>query len=79
MVKTISQDSFNEDREHREKPTFFRSRIAITAVRLHDVPSNFRLIPGMTLDADIVVGRRTVAWYLIGGVMRSGAEAMREP
>ncbi len=79
VVKTISQDSFNEDREHREKPTFFRSRIAITAVRLHDVPSNFRLIPGMTLDADIVVGRRTVAWYLIGGVMRSGAEAMREP
>jgi len=31
------------------------------------------------LQADIVVGRRTILWYLLGGALRSGAEAMREP
>jgi len=33
----------------------------------------------MTLEADIVVGQRTILWYLLGGAMRSGAEAMHEP
>jgi hemolysin D len=79
VVKTISQDSFTEDRDHQVQPPFFRSRISITAVHLHDVPHDFRLIPGMTLNADIVVGRRTLGWYLVSGALRSGAEAMREP
>lgn len=38
-----------------------------------------KLTPGMTLDADIVVGQRTILWYILGGALRSGAESMREP
>lgn len=38
-----------------------------------------QLLPGMTLQADIIVGRRTILWYLLGGALRSGAESMREP
>lgn len=38
-----------------------------------------QLLPGMTLQADIVVGRRTILWYLLGGALRTGAEAMHEP
>jgi len=88
-VKTISQDSFTDaptqdavtegGRANQSRSAFYDARIRITDVKLHDVPPNFRLIPGMTLSADIVVGRRTILWYVLGGAMRSGAEAMREP
>jgi hemolysin D len=90
VVKTISQDAFTHvddqdtvtsggstDKEIRAP--FFDARITITALHLHDVPRNVRLVPGMTLQADIIVGKRTILWYLFGGALKSGAEAMREP
>jgi hypothetical protein len=48
-------------------------------VHLRNVPADFRLIPGMTLDGDIMVGRRSIMSYLVEGVLRTGSEAMREP
>jgi HlyD family secretion protein len=44
-----------------------------------DVPAKFRLIPGMTLQADVNVGSRSVAMYLLSGFLRGFAESMREP
>jgi HlyD family secretion protein len=44
-----------------------------------DVPSNFRLIPGMTLQGDNNVGTRSAAMYLLGGMLKGIREAMREP
>jgi HlyD family type I secretion membrane fusion protein len=89
VVKTISQDSFTEASTQdavtstgaagTQRAPYFDARITLTDVKLHDVARNFRMSPGMTLEADIVVGRRTILWYLIGGAMRSGAEALREP
>jgi HlyD family type I secretion membrane fusion protein len=88
VVKTISQDSFTEtdDQDTVSKATnkqsrapYFDARIAVTALHLHDVPPGVHLIPGMTLEADVIVGRRTILWYLFGGAMRSGADAMHEP
>jgi len=90
IVKTISQDSFTEANTQdavvssgggngRERTPFFDTRIKLTDVKLHDVPKDFRMSPGMTVQADIVVGKRTIMWYLLGGALRSGAEAMREP
>jgi HlyD family type I secretion membrane fusion protein len=90
VVKTISQDSFTEASSQdavtspngtvvSQRAPYFDARITITDVKLHDVARNFRMSPGMTLEADIVVGKRTILWYLIGGAMRSGAEALREP
>jgi type I secretion membrane fusion protein, HlyD family len=80
VVKTISEDSFTrrEDQSQAQRP-FFRSRIELTEVKLHDVPSDFRLVPGMPLVADIVVGQRTIMAYLIEGALRNGSEGMREP
>jgi len=94
-VKTISQDSFthvqDQDTLSTNTPSappsgstdtrspYFDCRIQITGLRLHDVPPDTRIIPGMTLHADIVVGRRTILWYLVGGALRSGSEAMHEP
>jgi HlyD family type I secretion membrane fusion protein len=92
VVKTISQDSFTESDTQEAitrqtymssngttRSPYFEARITVTAVKLHDVPPNTRLTPGMTLQADIIVGQRTIMWYLLGGALRSGAEGMREP
>jgi hemolysin D len=88
VVKTISEDAFTQSSgqdtitkgtENQTRSPYFDARITIKALHLHDVPPNVRLIPGMTLQADIVVGERTIMWYLLGGALRSGAEAMHEP
>jgi hemolysin D len=88
VVKTISEDTFTEvpyqdtvtKNVNRDTRTpYFDARIAVKALHLHDVRSKVRLIPGMTLQADIIVGKRTIMWYLVGGALRSGREAMHEP
>ncbi|GAA4246903.1 HlyD family type I secretion periplasmic adaptor subunit [Azospirillum formosense] len=80
VVKSISEDSFTrrEDQSQAQRP-FFRAKIELTKVNLRDVPSDFRLVPGMPLTADIVVGKRTIMAYLVEGALRNGSEGMREP
>ena len=53
--------------------------MAITDAHLRNVPPNFQLIPGLTVNGDILVGGRTIMSYLLEGAMRTGSEAMREP
>jgi hemolysin D len=56
---------------------FYRSRIAIDAVGLRDVPANFHVAPGMPVTADIKVGRHTVLNYLLGRMLAVASEGMR--
>jgi HlyD family type I secretion membrane fusion protein len=92
LVKTISQDSFTEEASQdaltrstynraggETRSPYYDTRIKLTALKLHDVPPNTRLTPGMTLQAEIVVGHRTILWYILGGALRSSSEGMREP
>jgi hypothetical protein len=60
-------------------PPYFKVRVRVTKILLHDVPANFRLIPGMTLTGDIVAGRRTIMSYLTETILQQGSETMREP
>jgi len=78
-VETVSDGSFTVSENQQPRSPYFRARIEITELHLHDVPENFRLIPGMTLTADIIVGRRSLISYLVEGALRTGSEAMREP
>jgi HlyD family type I secretion membrane fusion protein len=79
VIKTLSEGSFIVDDNNVPTPPYFKARVAITEVHLRNVPTDFRLIPGMTLGGDIMVGRRTVMSYLVEGALRTGNEAMREP
>ncbi len=80
VIETISEGSFTEgDNDSQVRSPYFKARIALTDVHLHDVPTSFRLIPGMTLVADVMIGKRTILSYLVDGVLRTGSEAMREP
>ncbi len=49
------------------------------AVSLRDVPADFRLIPGMTVAAEISTGRRRVLGYLLNPILGSLDQGLREP
>ena len=80
VIKTISEGSFTTDDNNAVvAEPYFKVRVGITEVHLRNVPADFRLVPGMTLNGDILVGRRTILSYLLEGALRTGHEAMREP
>lgn len=79
-VRTISADSFAPRETNVELGNrFYRARIDVDDLPLRHVPKDFRLIPGMTLDADIVVGKRTIMAYILEGALKNFSEGMREP
>jgi hemolysin D len=85
-ITTISEGSFTEGPSGtgsmtagQSRDPFFKARIRIDAAQLHDVPANFRLIPGMTVQGDVLVGHRTILSYILESGMRTSFEAMREP
>jgi HlyD family secretion protein len=59
--------------------SYYKLHIRFTKVQLRNVPPTFRLIPGMTLAADIHLGKRSLFMYLVRGFVRGFDEAMREP
>ena len=89
-VRIVSPNSFTAQDEARNPtsagpvtPTsgdpFYRARITMDRIGLHDVPDGFQVMPGMPVTADIKVGKRTVLKYLLGMVVPVAHEALREP
>jgi len=62
-----------------DSSAYYTARIKIDRVQLHDVPANFHVTPGMTVIADIKVGKRSVLAYIFSRIMPVATEAMREP
>jgi len=80
-ISWISEGSFSTD-DRTGQPTqepYYKIRVALTDTKLRNVPDSFRLIPGMTLTADVHIGTRSVLTYLVNGAVRGASEAMREP
>ena len=78
-VSWISEGAFTQDDNGSPVEPYYKARIALTEVKLNAVPASFRLVPGMTLTADINVGSRSVFMYMLRGMIRSLNEAMLEP
>jgi hemolysin D len=79
-VLWISDGTFSvNDDTQQAGDAYYKARCSITKTNLKAVPDNFRLIPGMTLTGDVNVGKRSVAMYLLGGLLRGFNESMREP
>lgn len=78
-IVNISEGSFTVSDDNQVVPPFVRVRVRIVDAKLVGVPKDFRMLPGMTLQGDILVGRRTILSYLVEGALRTGSEAMREP
>lgn len=92
VVRVVSPNSFDAQDEQRnptgaapvanaaQLPTlWYRSRITLDRIDLHDTPPNFHLTPGMPVTADIRVGKQTVVRYMLGKMIPLAKEGMREP
>jgi hemolysin D len=79
-VRTVSEDAFR-----REASTpggmdaYYVSRINFGKSKLKKLAPHNRLLPGMTLSAEIVVGKRTVISYLVWPLTKGLSEALSEP
>lgn len=85
VVRVLSADSFTARPEaltamrSHAAPAYYRAYIDIADIGLHDVPADFRLVPGMPLKVDILVGARSILSYFVDAALRITAEGMREP
>jgi HlyD family secretion protein len=80
-VRTLSEDAFKRDTTSAETGTdaYYVSRIDLGGSKLKNMDPHARLLPGMTLTAEIVVGKRTVLSYLLWPLKKGLDEAIREP
>jgi hemolysin D len=77
-LKSIGEDTLIDSADSKEGP-YYPSRIALESTNLRNVPEDTRLIPGMSLSAEIVVGKRTIITYVLYPMMKVFNESIREP
>jgi hemolysin D len=58
---------------------FHRVQVELTKATLDGLPEGVRLIPGMTVSAEVEVGQRTIISYLLYPITRGFDESIREP
>ena len=75
-VRTITEDSFTEKESAQ---AFYRARVTLTSASLRNVQDSYRLIPGMTVAAEIKSGERSVLSYFLYPLIRGLDESIREP
>ncbi len=90
-VQVVSPDSFAS--EQNEQPTraitrmpendttknYYRIRVSLDQIGLHDTPKGFQVSPGMPVTSDVMVGKRTVLSYLFSRALPVAMDGMREP
>ena len=79
-VRTISEDAFRRDANSRSgADAYYLTRISLEKAQLKNMIDSARLLPGMTITAEIVVGKRSVISYLAWPLTKGLTEAVREP
>lgn len=56
-----------------------RGRVVLESIKLRNLPEGARLIPGMTVAAEIKVGNRSVLSFFLYPLTRGLGESLREP
>ncbi|MBN2809147.1 MAG: HlyD family efflux transporter periplasmic adaptor subunit, partial [Deltaproteobacteria bacterium] len=77
-LKSIGEDTQQDPSRPQEGP-YYTARIELESLTLKKVPKDNRLIPGMSLSAEIVVGKRTVISYILYPMIKLFDESIREP
>jgi len=87
-IKTISEDAFRRDGSgslsthgpgSAGMDVIYIARMNLLDPNLKKMPEHARLLPGMTLNAEIVVGKRSVISYLLWPLTKALDESIREP
>lgn len=61
------------------QPIYHRAQVVLTHERLENLPNGAHVMPGMTLSAEIKVGKRRLVSYFIEPITRGLRESLREP
>ncbi|CAK0749791.1 Membrane fusion protein (MFP) family protein [Gammaproteobacteria bacterium] len=82
-VEMITEDAFSRDSAQRRaagqtSDVYYLADIALGTTRLENVGKDFRLFPGLTLSAEIKVGKRKVISYFLYPILRTLDEGIRE-
>ena len=75
----VSSSTSNSTSAPQTNNPLYKARVTITKMNLRGVPKDARLLPGMTLTADIHDGTQSVFYYVFSGFLRTFNQAMREP
>ena len=79
-LRTISQDAFRKDSQSNTgQDAYYGARVSLKETKLDDLPANAALLPGMTVSAEILVGKRSVMSYLLWPLTKATKESIREP
>lgn len=87
-VVSVSPDSINPQSQQAQINTplpntprvlYYEARISLDVMNLHNVPKGFRLVPGMPLQANIVVGNHSILSYFFAQLAPIAYESMHEP
>jgi hemolysin D len=79
-LSIISQDAFTHDaRTSGSAGAYYQGRVQLTQTKLQRLPDSAQLLPGMTVTAEIAVGKRTVMTYLLWPLIKALNESIREP
>ena len=91
-VRVISPDSFTGQQQQdqvvrgTDRPeqapsgqSYYRVKITLDKVNLHDTPRDFHITPGMPVTSDVMVGKRTVLSYIFSRALPVAMDGMREP
>ncbi|MBZ6079402.1 HlyD family type I secretion periplasmic adaptor subunit [Microvirga puerhi] len=81
-VRTISHDAFpgdpKESGSQANSALLYRARLSLDDTKLHDIPNDFQLLPGMSVQAEVKIGRRSVISYFLYPLLRGLDEGIRE-
>jgi HlyD family secretion protein len=89
-VISVSPDSFNPADPYNQqmagaalpaapRSLYYKTEISLDALHLHDTPPGFRLVPGMPLSADVLVGKRTIMGYFTRRILPVAYDSLHEP
>jgi len=80
-VRLITEDAFKRENVPASGggEAYYLSRLTLGPERLKKLGPRERLLPGMTLSAEIVVGKRTVMSYLLWPLTKAMDESIKEP
>ena len=74
----VSDDTYEESLSG-DKGAFFRARVSVKGGALTKLPSDFKLTPGMTATADLLIGKRNLLSYLTRPITKGFSKAFSEP
>ena len=77
-VSLLSKDTVDED-VFGEKNSVYRAEIKITDNNLVKLPEGFKLLPSMSVNGNIISGKRTVMTFLLFPAIKTLETSFREP